>query len=161
MWRWLVERVNIWVMLGGILVAAGLIAGLALVILLLPIPALEAPAPQAALTIIAAPTATLTPTPVIETPTPTKPPAVGGIRAGDYVQITGTGGAGLRLRQGPGTDQALRFVGMDSEVFMVKDGPREANGFTWWFLEAPYDPSRSGWAASSYLSVVDQPTPTP
>jgi hypothetical protein len=49
---------------------------------------------------------------------------------------------------------------MDSEVFMVKDGPKDADGFTWWFLEAPYDPQRSGWAASNYLQVI-QSTPNP
>jgi len=44
---------------------------------------------------------------------------------------------------------------MDAEVFEVKDGPKMADNFTWWFLEAPYDPGRSGWAAANYLKVVE------
>jgi hypothetical protein len=50
---------------------------------------------------------------------------------------------------------------MEAEVFLVKDGPKQSDGFTWWFLEAPYDPDRSGWAASSYLVMVRNPTVTP
>jgi uncharacterized protein YraI len=77
------------------------------------------------------------------------------------VQISGTEGSGLRLRSGPGTGNPPRFLGMDSEVFSVKDGPKFADGFTWWFLEADYDATRSGWAASQYLTVVANPTPAP
>jgi hypothetical protein len=43
---------------------------------------------------------------------------------------------------------------MDAEVFEVKEGPKEADGFTWWYLVAPYDTNRSGWAASKFLTVV-------
>lgn len=160
--RWLVDRVNIWVMLGAVLVAGGLVVGIGLLIFLAPAPPVPARGPAAQLTIIAAPTPTSTRPPVVETNTPTAAPVVGGISVGNYVQITGTDGAGLRLRAGPGTSQAMRFVGMDSELFLVKDGPTDADNFTWWFLEAPYDPTRSGWAASKYLTVVaSPPTPTP
>jgi len=41
----------------------------------------------------------------------------------------------------------------------VVDGPEQADGFIWWYLEAPYDTSRSGWAASQYLGLVS-PTQT-
>jgi hypothetical protein len=83
--------------------------------------------------------------------------AVYDVSVGGYVQISGTDGQGLRLRTGPGTGNEPRFLGMDSEVFLVKEGPEEADGFTWWYLEAPYDPARSGWAASAYLTVVNNP----
>ncbi len=76
---------------------------------------------------------------------------------GVYVQITGTNGDGLRIRSAPGVSSTPLFLGMDSEVFLVKDGPREADGYTWWFLTAPYDTNRSGWAAASYLSLVQTP----
>lgn len=157
--RWLVNNINIWVLLGAMLVAGGLIALVALLVYLMPVQ--PQPAVQGSLTMIPAPTFTYTPTKVLETPTPTPPPSVGGISVGNYVQIAGTDGAGLRLRSGPGTSNEPRFLGMDSEVFVVKDGPKESDGFIWWFLEAPYDPNRSGWAASQYLSVVAAPTPTP
>lgn len=154
--RWLVERLTVWVLIGTLLVAGGLVAlGVAL-FYLIPPQSVEPP-PAAMLTRIPGPTPTSTPLPVTPTPTPTQPVVIDGISIGKYVQITGTAGQGLRLRDGPGTTFALRFLGMDAEVFLVKEGPGEADGFTWWFLEAPYDPNRSGWAASQYLTVVNQP----
>ena len=158
--HWLANRVNFWVMLGAIVVASGLVVLAGLLIFFTPPPAASTKVPSAQLTIIPAPTATATRPPVITTPTSTAAPVVGGFSVGSYVQISGTDGAGLKLRAGAGTNQTMLFVGMDSEVFLIKQGPQEADGFTWWFLEAPYDPSRSGWAASKYLTVVEAP-PTP
>ncbi|MHC1785065.1 MAG: SH3 domain-containing protein [Anaerolineaceae bacterium] len=74
-----------------------------------------------------------------------------------YVQITNTGGDGLKLRSGPGTSSPARFLGKEGEVFQVKDGPRIADGFTWWFLVTPYDEHRSGWAASDFFLLIDTP----
>jgi hypothetical protein len=156
MWRWLVEKVNLWVILAGVLVAGGLIVLFGMLVLFLPGPAAQS-APPAALTVIVAPTPTLIPTQTRETLTPTAPASVDGISIGSYVQITGTEGYGLRLRAGPGTNNSQRFLGMDAEVFQVKDGPKTADDFTWWYLEAPYDPQRTGWAASKYLKVVTAP----
>lgn len=116
--------------------------------------------PTPVLTVIPAPTATLTPTvsPISLTPSATSTLTVGGtggeIQVGVYVQITGTGGDGLRLRAGPGTDNEPIFLGREAEVFLVKDGPKESSGYTWFFLEAPYDTTRSGWAAANYLQVI-------
>ena len=116
--------------------------------------------PTPVLTVIPAPTATLTPTvsPISLTPSATPTLTVGGtggeIQVGVYVQITGTGGDGLRLRAGPGTDNEPIFLGREAEVFLVKDGPKESSGYTWFFLEAPYDTTRSGWAVANYLQVI-------
>lgn len=161
--HWLAERVNVWVMLGAILVSGGLIVVVGLLLIFAPAPSAPQNNAVAQLTIIPAPTATPTRPRVFATSTPTKPPVVGGISVGSYVQISGTGGAGLRLRSGPGTSAAMRFVAMDAEVFQVKDGPKDSDGYTWWYLEASYDPSRAGWAAANYLKLVDTPpiaTPT-
>lgn len=76
---------------------------------------------------------------------------------GDFVQITGTSGEGLRLRSEPGRSFSVNFIGLDSEVFEVVDGPFEADGFTWWFLEAPYDKNRNGWSVDEYLQLVTVP----
>ena len=32
-------------------------------------------------------------------------------------------------------------------MFLVEDGPQEVDGYIWWFLQAPYDETRNGWAA--------------
>jgi hypothetical protein len=159
--RWLLDRLNVWVLLGTLIVAGGLVVLAVALVYLVPKPA-QPERSSAALTRIPGPTPTYTLPAISPTPTPTQPVSVGGISVGMYVQISGTEGQGLRLREAAGTSQALRFVGMDAEVFQVKDGPQEADGYTWWYLEAPYDPNRAGWAASQYLAIVNQPeTPTP
>lgn len=159
--RWLIEQINLWVILGALAVAGLMVLIFGGAIFLSPAPTPD-PAPVAQMTVIAAPTITMTPSVPTATVTPTPPEVVGGLWVGSYVQIAGTDGAGLRLRSGPGTTNPHRFIAMDSELFMVKDGPRESDGFTWWFLEAPYDPERSGWAAATYLQMIEAtPVPTP
>lgn len=109
------------------------------------------------LTIIPAPTgtssapATATIDPFAPTATPT------GIALGNYVQITGTSGTGLNIRSEPGLNSDPVFLGYDSEVFIVKDGPREVDGYVWWYLVAPYDDTRAGWAAADFLSYIPSP----
>jgi hypothetical protein len=158
MWNYLRSRVTVWVILGALAVAGGLILLLAAIFFLSPIP-VHPEQPAAALTIIPAPSLT----PVKPTASGTDQQAtptgqvVDGIGIGIYVQISGTGGDGLRLRAGPGKSNDPRFLGYEAEVFRVKDGPKLADGLTWWYLEAPYDPGRSGWAASQYLAVVAAP----
>ncbi len=112
------------------------------------------------ITMIAAPT--LTPTNVAATLTPTPTPTSifflpeGEIWVGAYVQVSGTEGAGLRMRGEPGLDGPINFSAMDSEVFLVIDGPVEADGYIWWHLEAPYDQSRNGWSAGDFLTPIEE-----
>ena len=73
------------------------------------------------------------------------------------MQITGTDGEGLRIRSEPGLTGNPDFLGFDSEVFIVKDGPQLVDGYTWWYLVAPYDDTRAGWAASDFLSYIPSP----
>jgi hypothetical protein len=109
------------------------------------------------LTVIAAPTSTSSApaTPTIDPFAPT--PALTGIALGNYVQITGTEGQGLRMRAEPSLNGESVFLGYDSEVFVVQDGPREADGFVWWYLVAPYDETRVGWAAADFLTYIPAP----
>lgn len=110
------------------------------------------------LTMIPAPThtpaATLSPT-----PDPFASPVVDDtvMRIDGYVQITGTGTDGLRIRSAPGLNTNTVFRGEESEVFLIKDGPQSADGYTWWYLVAPYDDTRAGWAAADFLAVVPAP----
>lgn len=162
MLNFLRERVTIWVILGGLAVATVLILLLGALFYLSPGWLAPQPASLPAVTLIAAPT--LTPTVPAQTATPVGEPVgqpVDGIAVGMYVQISGTGGDGLRLRAGAGKSNDPRFLGYEAEVFLVKDGPKFADGLTWWFLEAPYDKARSGWAAAQFLAVVTAPNPQP
>lgn len=108
-------------------------------------------------TVIAAPTGTsgAPPTPTIDPfATPTSP---AGVAIGNYVQITGTEGQGLRIRAEPGLGGEFQFLAYDSEVFVVQDGPREVDGYVWWYLVAPYDETRVGWAAADFLTYIPEP----
>jgi hypothetical protein len=118
--------------------------------------------PVSVFTIIPASTSTPrfvtpSPMPVSPTPSPTYTPLPGTIALNTYVQITGTEGDGLRLRVSPALSSDPLFLGFDSEVFLVTDGPSQADGYTWWYLTAPYDQTRSGWAVVDYLSYVPSP----
>ena len=74
-----------------------------------------------------------------------------------YVQISGTGSDGLRIRSAPGLNGETVFRGGESEVFLVKDGPQIGDGYTWWYVVAPYDDTRAGWAADEFLTVIPPP----
>jgi hypothetical protein len=118
--------------------------------------------PTAIITVIPAPCATPSPVSTLQ-PTQTATisvfptPLPGVITIGGYVQITGTGGDGLRLRSEPGLGNTIRFIAMESEVFLVLEGPQTADGLTWWYLAAPYEETRRGWAVSNYLATIKSP----
>lgn len=149
---------NKWVILGALI-----LAGLLLLITVISIGWTNSPqspdvgfAP-ADLTVIVAPTATpnVTPTATIDPFAPSPTPT--GLAVGTYAQITGTDGQGLRIRSEPGLTGNPVFLGLDSEVFIVQDGPREADGYVWWYLVAPYDENRAGWAAANFLTYIPAP----
>jgi len=68
-----------------------------------------------------------------------------------------TGTDGLRIRSAPGLNTETVFRGEESEAFLVKDGPQTVDGYTWWYVVAPYDDTRAGWAAAEFLAVVPPP----
>ena len=149
---------NKWVILGALILAGSLtLVTIVSIGWTTPRPASDVGFAPAYLTMIPAPTSTsnIPPTatldPFAPTPTPT------GITIGNYAQITGTGGEGLRIRSEPGLTSESVFLGFDSEVFLVQDGPREVDGHIWWYLVAPYDQTRAGWAAADFLSYIPAP----
>ncbi len=152
-------RVQLWVIVAAILMAIVLCLVAWLIILgVKPENSRAAALPSLVFTII--PVATQTASPSVPTTLPTEVnenQVVDGISNGMYVQIQGTGGDGLRIRRAAGINSDPLFLGMESEVFQVRDGPEQADGYTWWYLVAPYDESRKGWAASKYLAVVAAP----
>ena len=148
---------NLWTILGALAVAGCLV-----LITLISIGWMRPRATEtqgfvpADLTIIAPPTATVNPT-ATSTPSGTVTPPPGQIGVGGYVQITGTEGQGLRIRTAAGLNSDTVFRGDESETFQVKDGPQQADGHTWWYVVAPYDSTRAGWAAADFLAVVPSP----
>jgi len=111
--------------------------------------------------VVPAPTWTQALPPPTQEPTATDAPGssqpAGDIMIGSYVQVSGTGGTGLRLRVEPNLEAEVRLLGGEDEIFEVKDGPRQAGGYTWWYLVGPYDESRRGWAVEDFLIVAQNP----
>ena len=93
-----------------------------------------------------------------QTTTPDTPPSPlpGVIAPGSFVQIVGTGGRGLNLRAEPDLDAQIDYLGLESEVFEVQEGPVESDGFSWWFLVSFSDPTRRGWGAANFLEVIQE-----
>ena len=149
------ELFNKWVILGALGLAGFLLLVMAISIGLTSArQASDVGFAPADLTVIPAPTGTsgAPPTPTIDPfASPTAP---AGIAIGNSVQITGTEGQGLRIRSEPGLGGEFQFLAYDSEVFVIQDGPREVDGYVWWYLTAPYDETRVGWAAADFLTYI-------
>ncbi|MCP4138942.1 MAG: hypothetical protein GY755_01390 [Chloroflexi bacterium] len=113
----------------------------------------------AALTVIPGPTSTprVAPVPTHDPALGTATPLPGELALNGFAQISGTDGEGLRLRQNPGLEGEALFLGYDTEVFGILDGPVEKDGYIWWFLSAPYDDARAGWAVSDFLEAIPAP----
>lgn len=152
--------INRWVVFG----ALG-IAGLLLILSLIigfgfTAPEQNAPNLQVAeITMLPGPTSTprIAPTPTHDPALGTATPLPGEMALYVYVQINGTGGEGLRLRPTPGLSGEPLFLGFDTEIFQITDGPQQADGYTWWYLIAPYDETRAGWAAADFLEPIEAP----
>ncbi len=82
--------------------------------------------------------------------TPTPAPIAVGIQ----IAVEGVNENMLNVRQAPGISNAVVFRAEEESVFMIAEGPTQADGFTWWRLQDPNDPTRSGWAVANYLRVL-------
>ena len=107
-------------------------------------------APSATLSLLE-PTLAITPTNTVVltvgTPAVTAPPTELG--PGALALITGTGGAGLRLRSLATTDADVLATGKEGTVVTVLEGPVEADGYVWWKVRTP--DGQEGWAAANWL----------
>jgi hypothetical protein len=70
------------------------------------------------------------------------------------VQVSGTGAIGLSIRADASTQAERRSIAQEGTVFLVTDGPKEADGLVWWFIKDEADPNVVGWAAADYLEAV-------
>ncbi len=163
--NWIIKFLkSIWslpVILGALGIAGLLLISSQIIISSISLPA--NPVPTLDLYIISAPTRTpvLARATVTVVPSPTSnfvpSPEPGVIGVGGFVQIVGTAGTGLNIRDEAGLTSNVNFLAYDEEAFGVEGGPIEVDGFTWWFIVTPVDDQRSGWAAETYLSVIPNP----
>ncbi len=118
-----------------------------------PLPTLPAQAAAPYFTVFPPPSLTpVPPTPTLTpyvTPTTSLPTVIPGtIGVGAMVEATEDG---LRLRDAPSLNGRILAQASANELFTVVDGPRSADGYTWWLLQGVYDATRQGWAVENYL----------
>ncbi|MFN8372243.1 MAG: SH3 domain-containing protein [Anaerolineae bacterium] len=85
--------------------------------------------------------------PVVFTPTPLT------IAVGSTVRVNAIE-SGLNVRAEPGVNSTRLFVAADQSLWLVVDGPLQADSLTWWKIQNPDDPTEQGWGAGTYLEVV-------
>jgi uncharacterized protein YgiM (DUF1202 family) len=73
--------------------------------------------------------------------------SVGNFAVGDAVRVTG---GRLNLRTEPGLSADVRRVMADNEVLLVREGPVEADGYTWYRV---WNYGGEGWAAGEFLRL--------
>ena len=124
--------------------------------------------PLSATTRLPPPTArviTVTPSPVSPTATPiltaaspivaAASPTPTGLYSSGAAIVAGTGST-LRLRSDPGLQSTTLKTVHDGTRLKILEGPRAADGFTWWRLEDPADGAQ-GWAADQFLTPATAP----
>ena len=152
--------INRWVVLGALGIASLLLILSLIIGFGFTAPEQNAPNLQVAeITMLPGPTSTprIAPTPTHDPALGTATPLPGEMALYVYVQIGGTDGEGLRLRSLPGLGGEPLFLGFDTEIFQISEGPEQADGYTWWYLIAPYDETRAGWAAADFLEPIEAP----
>ncbi len=109
------------------------------------VPPTEAP-------ILPTPTVVPTFTPI---PTPDNVVAPEEVTIGYYAAVSGTGDAGVTIRGGPSTSNAIVTVANEEDVLLVVAGPESANDLLWWQVELL--DGTEGWAAGLYLAPAAAP----
>jgi uncharacterized protein YraI len=69
-----------------------------------------------------------------------------------YAKVINTGGAGVSMRSGPGTNNARLNVAAEGAIVLILDGPRadeSQEDFVWWFIRDPE--GNEGWTVEDYL----------
>jgi len=95
-----------------------------------------------------------TATPVVAEATPTLTDELGAtdtFASGDKVVVTGTEGAGLRIREGAGTGYNRIKTVDEAAVLEIVGGPKDADGMTWYQVRD--SAGDTGWVAGDYLKL--------
>lgn len=150
-----------WIWPLGVGIALLIMAVVWAAVFLAPIPVQSAESAPPMFTVYPPPA--FTPVPPTQAPTPYYTPTLalptaipGSIGVGVMVEVSGTSGDGLRLRDAPSTSGKIQYLAGDHEIFSVVEGPKTGNGYTWWLLQGVYDTTRQGWAVDSYLKPSGQ-----
>ncbi|MPZ13448.1 MAG: SH3 domain-containing protein [Chloroflexi bacterium] len=80
-----------------------------------------------------------------------------------FARVTDTGGRGLRVREGPGTNHRTLGAFLSESALEIVGGPStDDQGRAWYQVAALGGSSLKGWSAGDYLSSLgpDEPAPT-
>src|SRR5439155_10243360 len=95
-----------------------------------------------------------TATPVPQPTTPAPPSGV--IAVNGWVQVTG---GSLNVRQtASASAKKVKVLPVGTKAHVV-DGPKDADGFTWWKIDKfdPKNPTATGWCAGKFLTATSPP----
>ena len=163
MFKILKTLLNIKVILGAFIFGVGVFAILVGILWTSKAKSITQVPATAILSIIEAPTETPISPITTQTPTPSPttsqqlPPPSGDIKVNNYVQVSGTGGDGLRLHNTAEVSSKVNYIAYEAEVFLVINGPIDADGYIWWELQDPYTDAVVGWGVANYLKVIQNP----
>jgi hypothetical protein len=107
-------------------------------------PSIAASTPAVAVTPRMAATASSVRTPIFPTITPSPPPQPLVLRINGTALIANTEGRPLRGRRQPGLTSPPQVGFKEGERVRIREGPVEADGYTWWRIEGA---SGAGWSA--------------
>jgi hypothetical protein len=99
-------------------------------------------------------TASPSPTPTL-TETPVMPE---GLTKDGYAEVSGTEGAGVSMRAGPGTNNVRLSIVAEAGTVLILDGPRadeNQEAYVWWFVRDLE--GHEGWVVEDFLEPALPP----
>ena len=82
-------------------------------------------------------------------------PIPGVFTVGVKVEISGTGGDGLRMREGPGTDSQVLYLAREGEDCIILEGPRIDENLIWWKIQSLEEETKTGWSVQTYMITIN------
>lgn len=86
---------------------------------------------------------------------PPATPIPGVFTVGVKVEISGTGGDGLRMREGPGTDSQVLYLAREGEDCIILEGPQIDENLIWWKIQSLEEETKTGWSVQTYMTTIN------
>jgi len=82
-------------------------------------------------------------------------PIPGVFAVGIKVEISGTGGDGLRMREDPGMDSEILYLAREGEDCIILEGPKIEENLIWWKIQSLEEENKSGWSVQTYMNTIN------
>ena len=73
---------------------------------------------------------------------------------GIKVEISGTGGDGLRMRESPYMDSEVLYLAHEGEDCIIVEGPQIEENLIWWKIQSLEEETKSGWSVQTYMTTI-------